>query len=375
MNHETLCALIALLILGLVKGDGNCGQLLTCGTGSCYNPARQGCCDGSPYFLYQSNPDDDNRSTYQYCCHKSDGSPYIAFSCFPPTIPIRIYKNDQSLVLVEYYSGVKTVDKATTEFSKDTNQVWLYTPESTQLRSQSRPDDCLDAYLSNGIYLVHTYPCDLNNNNQRWKINLSNGKIVHQVHKGPSGRQICLDVDTGRLQTWECNDAPWDTNQIWSVRGVAEQNVGYLSDFYNQHTTEMGIGKECLVMPGASEVRFMYLHPKNPFFGSGRFGEIWTYDPNSHLIRSTANNECLDAWEPFNGGRIHTWACDYQNVNQLWHYDYTSSHVRHLTHKNFCLDRALGVGAQTTPHLWECHPSSDPYANLQVFEMKNLQNP
>jgi len=284
-------------------------------------------------------------------------------------IPIRIFKEDQSLVLVESYSNVLTVSKYTNEYYKDSSQVWLYTPELTQLRSKSRPGDCLDAYLEYGVYKVHTWPCDLNNENQRWKVNLSNGKIRHQTHTGPGGRPVCLDVDSGRLQTWECNDAPWDTNQIWNVRGTQEVNVVFSDAFYARNPPNYG--SECL-RARDGEVQALYIHPKNGFVGSGLLGEIWSYDPVSQLIRTGANPKlCLDAWEPKNGGNLHTYSCDYQNINQHWEYDQKTGQLRHLTHRNFCLDRGLDNNALTSgyvsPYLWKCHSQQDVYAYLQQF--------
>jgi len=284
-------------------------------------------------------------------------------------IPIRIYKNDQSLVLVETYSVALTANNATDQYSKDSNQVWQYTPSTSTLRSQSRPDDCLDAYLSDGIYKVHTYPCDTNNINQRWKINLGNGRIQHQKHTGVTGRPICLDVDAGVLQTWECNDAPWNTNQIWTIHGVQEERVLFLNNFYLR---DPNYARECLAAHGG-EVSLYYVHSKNTYIGSGQFGEVWLYDPMSHLLR-TREGMCLDAWEPKNGGGVHGYQCDFENVNQLWNYDATTGQLQHLTHKNFCLDRGLQLQADGTvyPHLWECHPDSDEYAYLQRFEKSVL---
>ncbi|OQS07856.1 hypothetical protein THRCLA_20047 [Thraustotheca clavata] len=53
----------------------NCGNLAPCGTSSCINLARQGCCNGQPYFLFDYN----NKA--QACCKTSQGTYYVSTTC------------------------------------------------------------------------------------------------------------------------------------------------------------------------------------------------------------------------------------------------------------------------------------------------------
>ncbi|KAF0687499.1 Aste57867_20771 [Aphanomyces stellatus] len=98
-----------------------------------------------------------------------------------------------------------------------------------------------------------------------------------------------------------------------------------------------------------------------------RWGNDWPSDASSkwtvrgHLIATweaaTQSDVCLDAYEPWNGGRVHVWACDAGNANQQWRYE--ARQIKHNSHAGFCLD--MGDGA---PQLWECVDD----APLQQFE-------
>ncbi|KAF0687497.1 Aste57867_20769 [Aphanomyces stellatus] len=104
-----------------------------------------------------------------------------------------------------------------------------------------------------------------------------------------------------------------------------------------------------------------------------RWGEGWRNDVASHwTVRgthlasweaSTQTDVCLDAYEPWNGGRVHVWPCDPNNKNQKWRFDEGSQQLRHVGHDGFCLDMDVPEGG--TPHLWECLDGGHESFNLQ----------
>ncbi|KAF0740668.1 hypothetical protein Ae201684_004040 [Aphanomyces euteiches] len=98
---------------------------------------------------------------------------------------------------------------------------------------------------------------------------------------------------------------------------------------------------------------------------SGNTRQEWYYTPSLKQLKNRGSGLCLDAYEPRNGGAVHTYACDSTNANQLWNYDFTTKQLRHATHTVFCFDK--GAPTEPKPHMWECLATSNPDFKNQAF--------
>ncbi|OQS01828.1 hypothetical protein THRCLA_05727 [Thraustotheca clavata] len=92
-----------------------------------------------------------------------------------------------------------------------------------QMYKSASSQQCLGSYLdSDGKYKLHTYPCDINNPNQKWVLNedhrFNQFEIEHATHKGQ-----CLDGDPTypdhHMQMLKCT--PKNSNQQWKVEVYA----------------------------------------------------------------------------------------------------------------------------------------------------------
>lgn len=86
----------------------------------------------------------------------------------------------------------------------------------------------------------------------------------------------------------------------------------------------------------------------------------WFYDEAKGQIRSINSDRCLDAYQPWNGGIVHTYKCIETEGNQKWKYDATTKQLKHQTHAGFCLDNDPAQNYKL--QLWGC---SDNNANQQ----------
>ncbi|KAG1689465.1 hypothetical protein DVH05_014198 [Phytophthora capsici] len=91
-----------------------------------------------------------------------------------------------------------------------------------------------------------------------------------------------------------------------------------------------------------SNVGDSYLQPtaQDTVVGSastGKWAQHWFWDGNSNHLMSKLNGQCLDAYEAWNGGRVHTYACITSEGNQKWSYDATTKTFKHVKHSGFCL--------------------------------------
>ncbi|RQM22451.1 hypothetical protein B5M09_011159 [Aphanomyces astaci] len=242
------------------------------------------------------------------------------------------------------------------------NEWWLYNEQFLQLRSNSNQRECLDAYPKDGKYWVHTWECDRANPNQRWRVDMANHRIQHATHPN-----VCLDADPTapehQVQVWECHSHDVNKNQYWSV----VQEIGHLQrkDLLLTNTERNDI---------QGNVSFAPLLPKdqaeNPsdpnVQQSVEWHQVWAYNRYYHLVQSVDDENCLDAYEPWNGGRVQTSNCD-TNQNLKWQYDVYTKQLRHLTHNGYCLDINDETGAR--PHLWQCHPPTHNFYSLQKFDL------
>ncbi|RHY26993.1 hypothetical protein DYB32_007125 [Aphanomyces invadans] len=93
----------------------------------------------------------------------------------------------------------------------------------------------------------------------------------------------------------------------------------------------------------------------------------WSFDSSTYQIINRGTGRCMDAWQPMNGGGVHTWDCSASNVNQYWNYDAATKQLRHRTHVGYCLD--VGATTGTAPHMWQCLPSSHPDLKNQLITL------
>ncbi|GMF39198.1 unnamed protein product [Phytophthora lilii] len=102
------------------------------------------------------------------------------------------------------------------------------------------------------------------------------------------------------------------------------------------------------------------------FGGSNVAGSQWFYDSKTHLVKAKVGNMCLDAYQAWDGGIVHVFACNANEVNQRWNLDSSTNQLKHLTHTGFCLDADLSAnnGAGKL-QLWGCHLNN----NKQVLRM------
>ncbi|KAH9183350.1 hypothetical protein AeNC1_014674 [Aphanomyces euteiches] len=157
------------------------------------------------------------------------------------------------------------------------------------------------------------------------------------------------------------HDNPYKGQDFERAFGLANSNGDWKFDFSGDGSRNQPAGeiKGVVFVNGpynyvlsVTSNRQVEFHP--------RWGGDWVYDEASFwavrgpLLASweanTHTDVCLDAWQPWNGGAVHVYPCDAGNANQQWNFDGT--HLRHLTHKGFCLDMKYSTGG--TPHLWSC---------------------
>ncbi|RLO02952.1 hypothetical protein DYB28_013514 [Aphanomyces astaci] len=236
------------------------------------------------------------------------------------------------------------------------NEWWFYTEDILELRSNSNPRVCLDAYPKDGKYWVHTWACDRANPNQRWHVDMANHRIQHATHPN-----VCLDADPTapehQVQMWECHSHNVNKNQYWSV----VQEVGYLhrNGLFLTNTQRNDI---------EGDILFAALLPEdaeNPL--PNEWHQEWAYNRDFHLVRSDDDDYCLDADQPWNGGRVHASKCSHTNENQKWHYDVSTNQLRHFKHNGYCLDIHDETGAR--PHLWQCHLPTHHFYSFQTFDL------
>ncbi|RHZ35165.1 hypothetical protein DYB31_012194 [Aphanomyces astaci] len=215
---------------------------------------------------------------------------------------------------------------------------------------QSNVRNCLDAYLKNGKYWVHTSPCDGANSNQKWHVNMADHRIKHDTYPN-----VCLDADPTdpqrKVQVWECHPHDVNKNQYWSVN---EETVHFKrNDLYLTNTEHGNTG----------DISFAGLLREDAVERNQDRDQEWDYNRDFHQVRSDDDDYCLDAYN----GRVRTSRCSHTDENQKWQYDVYTNQLRHLTHNRSCLELNYEAGAQ--PHLSECLPPTHNSYSLQKFDL------
>ncbi|KDO33858.1 hypothetical protein SPRG_01737 [Saprolegnia parasitica CBS 223.65] len=246
--------------------------------------------------------------------------------------------------IYEYYGNVYAGAA-----SNSANEQWNYGIFSHQIISYSN-NQCLDAYKDSdsGEYRVHMYVCDDNNRNQAWTIDTVHHRIKHRTHPN-----LCLDVDptqNNKVQVWTCHD------------DAPNQRIMVTEDAVKLHTFN---GR--YLVNGQGMPLFVALWGRPIEWVVSNVDLTWRW-----RSRYFTSDECLDAYEPWNGGAVHLWPCDSTNGNQKWRFDAATGQLRHATHTGFCLDLStpdINMPYGTRPYLWACNtPAND----LQKFTFESL---
>ncbi|RHY55891.1 hypothetical protein DYB30_012329, partial [Aphanomyces astaci] len=164
------------------------------------------------------------------------------------------------------------------------NDWWLYNINTRQLHSRSNVSNCLDAYLKDGNYWVHTSLCDGAKSNQKWHVDFADHRIKHATHPN-----VCLDADPTdsqhKVQVWECHPHDVNKNQYWSVN---EETVHFKRN--NLYLTNTAHGY-------TGDISFEWLLREDE--GHQERDQEWDYNRDFHQVRSDDDDYCLDAYQPW----------------------------------------------------------------------------
>ncbi|RHY27511.1 hypothetical protein DYB32_006727 [Aphanomyces invadans] len=235
--------------------------------------------------------------------------------------------------------------------SDNVNDRWSYDLRTQQLRCWQQ-GKCLDGYWTGNRFNVHLFPCNANNNNQRWIF--SDLKLKHEIFT-----DRCLDADRTdtQVQAWPCQ-----LNNIHQLYTIAS-DMGHVAFVSVDNKRALVASTAARDGDGAELIAFSHgwfpSQPAVPTDGK------WTVLHDKNMIMSEITNTCLDAPQKANGARIHLWPCNDSNANQKWSYDVATKQIRHVTHTGYCLD--MGSYNGNKPHLWQCHATTDAYAHYQQF--------
>ncbi|KAE9347695.1 hypothetical protein PF008_g7694 [Phytophthora fragariae] len=214
----------------------------------------------------------------------------------------RVLRNAGTKLMLSENGGNVYMSSKSSDWLVQEQQVWFFDSTTQQVRSKSS-DRCLDAYQPWNGGIVHVYRCMDNENNQKWTYDATTGQLKHATHQG-----FCLDQDPAqgnKLQLYGCS--PSNPNQQWGVidpNDISDNSDGSVR-FYTMESSK----------PFAQLVR----NGDNVavgFGGSNVDGSQWFYDPNTHLVKAKDSNMCLDAYQPWDGGIVHVYACSTNEVNQ-----------------------------------------------------------
>jgi glucan 1,3-beta-glucosidase len=272
-----------------------------------------------------------------------------------PTRTAQAIRNAGTDLLLSESGGNLYMAGMSSDWLLTEQRTWFFDSATSQIRSMSS-DRCLDAYQAWNGGIVHVYRCMDSEPNQKWTYNSVTGQLQHATHTG-----FCLDTDpaqNNKLQLYGCSAN--NKNQQWGVTGVSDTSELAFSDgSVRFFTTESTKPFAQLVRKDSDAVTIGY-------GGQGVDGSEWVYDASTHLVKSKNSDYCLDAYEGWDAGRVHVWACSASEKNQMWQLDTNTNQLRHLTHSGFCLDADLSAnGGAGVLQLYGCHLSN----NNQVWRV------
>ncbi|KAG6590778.1 ricin B lectin-like protein [Phytophthora cinnamomi] len=110
--------------------------------------------------------------------------------------------------------------------------------------------------------------------------------------------------------------------------------------------------------------------------------QTWFFDSTTQQIRSKSSDRCLDAYQPWDGGKVHVYRCMDNEPNQKWTYDNATSTLQYATHKGFCLDhdsaqnnkvQLYGCSTNNMHQKWEVIDPDTLYCQVGSFCNPNEQ--
>lgn len=276
-----------------------------------------------------------------------------------------------------------TADANTKQWLLAEQQTWFYDAATSTLRSKGN-DRCLDTWEGKNGAVVRLYACVENERNQKWTYEAATGRLRHSTYSA-----FCLDTDPAagnKLQLYGCSDN--NKSQQWQI-GTPGQGPSTAAAPTSSPTMAPTVTPGAAASTSTSgptdapaqatdgSVRFFTKESASTHFAQlvrldGEVGigysatgaptSQWWYHGSNNLVQSKDSNLCLDAYEKWDGGRVHVWQCNPNEPNQQWSLDATTGQLKHLTHQGFCLDADQASGKVS---LYWCHLNN----NNQVWRM------
>lgn len=116
---------------------------------------------------------------------------------------------------------------------------------------------------------------------------------------------------------------------------------GILSDVTKLLLTEVNAG---VVMTGKTNNRLE------------KEQQTWFFDFKTQQVRSQSGDRCLDAFQPWDGGKVHCYRCMDNEKNQKWAYEQSTGKLKHATYNGFCLD--VDIAKNNLVQLYGCSPNN-----------------
>ncbi|KAF0689395.1 Aste57867_19157 [Aphanomyces stellatus] len=228
----------------------------------------------------------------------------------------------------------------------DTRQEWYLDPATKSVTNRGS-QRCLDAYQGWNGGAVHTWDCSATNSNQQWSYNSATQQLQHATYSG-----FCLDLGATMgtaPHLWQCLPTSNPDYKNQRIVLATTSNLAAFLPGYNR------------VLSASDPSTIQFQSPVVP----SALAQQWQFDALTRLVRSVGTTTCLDAYQGWNGGAVHLWACSAANANQQWRYNPTTQQLQHATYSGFCLD--IGSADGMAPHLWQCLATSDTnYKNQQI---------
>lgn len=80
------------------------------------------------------------------------------------------------------------------------------------------------------------------------------------------------------------------------------------------------------------------------------------FDQETQTVRSQYSDQCLDTYQPQDGGIVRPYSCIDNEKNQKWRYVEATGKLEHATYNGFCLDVDQAQGNKI--QLYGCSPNN-----------------
>lgn len=268
-------------------------------------------------------------------------------------------QNDNALGMTSDASGAA-------EWLKAEQQTWFYDAATSTLRSKGN-DRCLDTYQPFDAGEVRLYACIDNEKNQKWVYDAATGRLNHGTYTA-----FCLDTDPAqgnKLQIYGCSAS--NKNQQWTLEDPGQSPTTPTVTPAPAPVPTPTPAPETPVPASDGSVRFFTKESASKQYAqlvrvgeeigldygtSGVANSEWWFNPGNKLVQNKDSNYCMDAYEAWDGGRVHVWACNPNEPNQQWTMDATTGQLKHVAHAGFCLDADQTSGKVS---LYWCHLSNN----------------